>query len=249
MRILAGALALLVLAAPARGADVTVFAAASLKTALEEVAAEWRAGTDRRAVLVFAGSSALARQIERGAPADLFVSANAAWMDRLDRAGLIRTDTRRDLLGNRLVLIAHGPAEPRVIGPGLDLDGLLGDGRLALALVDAVPAGIYAKAALESLGLWAGVAARVVQADNARAALALVALGEAPLGIVYATDARAEPRVGVVGRFPETSHPPIVYPAAVTTEARAPLAEAFLDHLSGPAAARRFQAHGFLVGN
>ena len=231
-------------------APVVVFAAASLGGALDEIADAWEAETSRPVTLSYAGSSALARQIERGAPADLFVSANEAWMDALEARGLIRPGTRRDLLSNRLVLIAHGPDRPAVpaqIAPSLDLAGMLGEGRLAMALVDSVPAGIYGREALASLGLWDEVAPRVAQADNARAALALVALGEAPLGVVYATDARAEPRVSVVGAFPEASHAPIVYPAALTAGSQHPHARAFLDHLGSPEARAVFERHGFTV--
>ena len=244
------ALALLVAlagAAPARAAEaVVVFAAASLMGALDEVARAWEAETGGAVTISYAGTSALARQIERGAPADLFVSADEAWMDALEAGGLIEPGTRRDVAANRLVLIAHGEAAPAEIGPDLDLAGMLGDERLAMALVDAVPAGRYGREALASLGLWDAVAPRVAQADNARAALALVALGEAPLGVVYATDARAETRVGVVGAFPEGSHRPIRYPAALVAEARHPdAARAFLDHLSTAEAQAALARHGF----
>ena len=241
------ALALAALGTAARAEPVVVFAAASLKDALEDAAAGWEAGTGGEVALSFAGSAALARQIEAGAPADLFISANEAWMDALEAEGLIRPGTRRDLVGNRLVLVAHGEAEPREIGPDLDLAGMLGDGRLAMALVDAVPAGVYGREALASLGLWNEVAPRVAQADNVRAALALVARGEAPYGVVYATDARAEPRVSVVGTFPEGSHAPVVYPAAVTAESDHPEAQALLDHLASPAGRAAFERRGFAV--
>ena len=240
------AVALGLCATVAAAEPVVVLAAASLKDALEDAAAEWETRTDGEVALSFAGSAALARQVEAGAPADLFVSANEAWMDALEAGGLIRPETRRDLMANRLVLIAHGEAEPLEIGPGFDLPGRLGDGRLAMALVDAVPAGIYGREALTALGVWDEVAPRVAQADNVRAALALVARGEAPLGVVYATDARAEPRVSVMGVFPEDSHPPIAYPAAVVAESDHPEAEAFLDHLSSPQALALYEARGFL---
>jgi molybdate transport system substrate-binding protein len=235
--------------APARAAEeVVVFAAASLKTALDEVAAGFEATTGHAVTISYAGSNALARQILAGAPADLFLSAAPDWMDAVEQAGLVVPGTRADLLGNRLVLVAHGrAAAPVTIGPGLDLAGLLGGGRLAMATVDAVPAGRYGKAALATLGLWEGVAAQVVQAENVRAALALVALGEAPLGIVYATDAAAEPRVTVIATFPAGSHPPIVLPAALLTGAADPADRAFLAALSGPAAAAVFAAQGFAV--
>lgn len=234
-------------AQPAAAAEVTVFAAASTKTALDEVAALWRAQTGNRAVIAYAGSSALARQIEQGAPADLFISANTAWMDALDATGLIVKDTRSDLLGNRLVLVAHGRADSVEIVPGMDLTAMLGDGWLAMALVEAVPAGIYGKAALETLGLWPSVENRVAQTDNVRAALALVATGEAPLGVVYATDAVAEPRVSVIGTFPESNHPPIVYPVAAVSERDTPLAATFLSFLRSDAARNVFEREGFVV--
>ncbi len=232
----------------ARAADLTVFAAASLKTALDEIAADWATETGGTLSIVLAGSSALARQIEQGAPADLFISASPEWMDELDTQGLLEPGSRRDLLGNTLVLVAHGPdAAPLDLVPGAPLAGRLGDGRLAMALVDAVPAGIYGKAALMNLGLWDSVSAKVAQTDNVRAALALVATGEAPLGIVYASDALAEPGVSVAGIFPADSHPPIVYPAAAIAGPRATEALAFLDWLDGPAAQAAFLRQGFEV--
>ncbi len=226
-----------------------MFAAASLKNALEETAAAFEAETGTRVVFSFAGSSALARQIQQGAPADLFVSANQAWMDVLADDGLIDPASRRDVAGNRLVLVVEArraAAPPVDIGPDLDLDALLGDGRLAMALVEAAPAGIYGKAALERLGLWRTAAPRVAQADNVRAALALVAIGAAPAGVVYASDAVAEPRVAVMGRFPADSHPPIVYPAARIAASDAREAAAFLDHLDSPAARAIFERNGFV---
>uniref|UniRef100_UPI003BAC0F3B molybdate ABC transporter substrate-binding protein n=1 Tax=Stappia sp. TaxID=1870903 RepID=UPI003BAC0F3B len=237
----------------AHAEEVTVFAAASLKTAMDEIAPAFAAETGDRLVVSLAGSSALARQIQAGAPADLFISANTSWMDTLERDGLIRSDTRRDLLANSIVLVAHGKdAEKVTIGPDLDLAGLLaadpsGSGRLAMALVEAVPAGIYGKAALVSLGLWDSVSAKVAQADNVRAALALVATGEAPYGIVYATDASAEDDVSVVGTFPADSHPPIVYPAALTGSATSVAAERALDFLSGDTARAAFERQGFVI--
>ncbi|WP_349358947.1 molybdate ABC transporter substrate-binding protein [Stappia sp.] len=230
----------------AAASDLTVFAAASLKTALEDVADAWRAETGKRVTLAFAGSSALARQIEAGAPADLFISANTAWMDHLAAAGLIRPETRRDLLGNDLVLIGHGRDAPPVrLAPDPDLAARLGEGRLAMALVDAVPAGIYGKAALTRLGLWDAVADRVAQTDNVRAALALVARGEAPFGIVYATDAGAADSVSIVARFPADTHPPIVYPVAQVAGRDHPDAAGFLAFLTGETAAALFARHGF----
>lgn len=242
LRLLRLGLLPLLLAQGALAQDVTVFAAASLKDALDEVAGAWRGATGGAATVSYAGSSALARQIEAGAPADVFISANAAWMDALQREGLLAPATRRDLLGNALVLVAPAGAPPLALA---DLPGALGDGRLAMALYDAVPAGIYGREALTSLGLWEALEDRVAQADNVRAALALVATGEAPYGIVYASDAAAEPRVEVVARFPDGSHPDIVYPAAAVAEGDVAAATAFLDYLETPPADAIFAAHGF----
>jgi molybdate transport system substrate-binding protein len=230
--------------------DVLVFAAASLKNALDEIAAGLGRETGDKVTVAYAASSALARQIEQGAPADLFVSADLDWMDYLEQRGLIAKASRRNLLGNRLVLIApkeSGLGEVR-IAPGLDLAGLLNGGRLAMADVRAVPAGKYGKAALEKLGAWRGVESRLAQAENVRAALALVSRGEAPLGIVYRTDAAADPRVRIVGVFPEDAHPPIIYPVALTaTGAGKTAAAAFLAHLRGSAAKAAFERQGFTM--
>jgi molybdate transport system substrate-binding protein len=232
---------------PVQAAEVTVFAAASLKTALDEVAARFHDSGGDTVQISYAGSSALARQIQQGAPAQLFISASTDWMDVLAGDGLLAAGTRTDLLTNRLVLIAGSDTDTTLdLAPGADLAGALGaDGRLAMALVDAVPAGIYGKAALQSLGLWDSVAGHVAQADNVRAALRLVAVGEAPLGIVYATDANAEPQVRMVGVFPEDSHPPIVYPAAILAEGDTPQARAFFAFLTGARAGAVFTRHGF----
>ncbi len=231
------------------GAAIVVFAAASLKNALDDAATAFTAETGTDVTLAYAGSSALARQIEAGAPADVFISANVAWMDWLAARERIDPATRRDLLRNRLVLIAAGRGAPHIaLEPGATLGARLGDGRIAMALVDAVPAGIYGKAALTALGAWDALAPRVAQADNVRAALALVARGEAPYGIVYATDASAEDGVTVVATFPETSHPPIVYPAAVVAEAAdATAAAAFVAYLGSDAARPLFERQGFTV--
>ncbi|WP_374630196.1 molybdate ABC transporter substrate-binding protein [Pannonibacter indicus] len=239
------ALSLSSLAAQAQ--EVTVFAAASLKTALDRIVAEYQAGGGASVVVSYAGSSALAKQIEQGAPADIFISASTDWMDTLDKAGLIKAGSRSDLLGNTLVLVAHGGDAPKVeITSALDLSGMIGDGKLAMALVDSVPAGVYGKAALTSLGLWASVEPKVAQSDNVRAALALVATGEAPFGIVYSTDAAADEKVSIVGTFPQGSHAPIVYPAGLTAQARDG-AEAFLTYLKGEKASAVFEAEGFTV--
>lgn len=238
----------LLLVGAAAAEPVTVFAAASLKTALDEVAAGLTAETGQDVVLSYAGSSTLARQIERGAPADVFISANPEWMDRLEAGGWIVPETRRDLLGNRLVLVAKAGSGNAVdIATGFDLAGRLNGGRLAMALVDAVPAGIYGKAALTDAGLWETAAPHVVETDNVRAALKLVAIGEAVLGVVYATDARAEQRVAVIGHFPEASHAPIVYPVAAVEGRDGPAVRKFLGHLTGGEARAAFERHGFAV--
>ena len=240
--------ALLALGLPASAQDVTVFAAASLTSALDGVAQAWRMETGHGVVLSYAGSSALARQIQMGAPADIFISASTDWMDALAASGDIRPETRRDILGNSLVLIAHGRDQaPVTLDETLDLVALLRGGRLSMALVDAVPAGIYGRAALQALGLWEGVAPLVAQSDNVRTALAFVAQGEAPLGIVYATDAAAEDNVTLIATFPQGSHPPITYPAALTTQGRAPQAQAFLDFLTSDSARPIWERHGFQV--
>ena len=239
-------------AAPAlaQPAGPTVFAAASLKNALDEIAAAWAKEGKAPARVSLAASNTLARQIEAGAPADLFFSADLDWMDYLQGKGLIRAETRVSLLANAIVLIApKDAAKPVAIAPGLDLAAALGSGRLAMGNVEAVPAGKYGRAALEKLGAWAGVKDKVAQGDSVRAALLLVARGEAPLGIVYATDAAAEPNVTIVGTFPADSHPPIVYPVAVTKEATSPEVTAFLAYLRGPAARAAFERQGFTVLN
>lgn len=242
--------ALLTLVRPALADEVVVFAAASLKDALDRVAADFQAATGNRVVISYAGSNALARQIIEGAPADIFVSAAETWMDEVEKAGLVVPGTRSDLLGNTLVLVAHGKdAAPVEIGAGLDLAALLGDGKLSMAMVDSVPAGQYGKDSLQTLGLWASVEGSVAQSENVRAALALVSSGEAPLGIVYASDAIADENVTVIGAFPEESHKPIIYPAALLTGAADDADKAFLEALSAEAADATFAAQGFVVLN
>jgi len=242
------ALAFILLPAVAQAqpaAPVTVFAAASLTDSLKTVADAYQAKTGIKVTLSFGASSALARQIEQGAQADLFLSADSDWMDYLQKMSLIAG--RKDLLGNRLVLVAAADARPvPSIARGFDLAGALGDGRLALADPASVPAGKYAKAALIFLGVWDKVAAKVAQAENVRVALEYVARGEAPYGIVYATDAKVAPNLRIAGMFPENSHPPIVYPAALTRTA-SPGAKAFLDFLSSAQARAIFQKSGFTV--
>lgn len=228
--------------------DLLVFAAASLGDTLQKVFSAWEADTGNRAVASYAGSSALARQIQQGAPADVFISASGEWMDALETAGELRPGSRRDLLGNSLVLIAHGSASrPVVLEPGVDLVSLLQGERLGMAMVDAVPAGIYGKAALTSLGLWADVEPHVAQSDNVRSTLKLVASGATPYGIVYATDARAEPKVSIAATFAENSHAPIVYPVAILNGSHSPVAADFLEYLNGDRARALFAADGFKV--
>jgi molybdate transport system substrate-binding protein len=241
------------LAAPAAWAqsraDVTVFAAASLRDALDELAKSYEKQGRGKVVVSYAGSPALALQIERGAPADVFVSADKDWMDYLAKRGMIRIETRVNLLSNRLVLIAPGDSTVTLtIGPRFPLAALLGDGRLALADPDSVPAGKYGRAALEALGVWAEVAPKVARAENVRAALALVARREAPFGIVYRTDVLAEPRVRQVGEFAPSLHPEIVYPAAVVATTRSKTAYEFLRHLRSTAAEPTWRRHGFETG-
>lgn len=234
--------------ATASAADVIVFAAASLSSALDDVAAAWEATTGETVILSYAGTSALARQIEEGAPADVFIAADTLWMDYLAEGGFIETSSRQALLGNSLVLVAaESNSPPLSIEPGLDLANLLEGGRLAVAETSSVPAGRYAAAALASLGIWDSVSDQLAEAESVRTALAYVALGEAPYGIVYATDARAEPAVTVVGTFPPESHPPIVYPMALTTEADNHGATSFFYFLNSEAAVSLFERHGFNV--
>jgi molybdate transport system substrate-binding protein len=243
----AAAFALMMCAPTARAADqVTVFAAASLKTALDAVSAAWTAETGKKAVISYAASSALARQIEQGAPADVFFSADLDWMDYLGEKNLIDEASVNKLLGNDIVLIA--PRDSKLtaeIAPGFDLAGLLGDGRLAMGDVKSVPAGKYGKAALAFLGVWQSVEGKLAQAENVRAALKLVAVGEAPLGIVYRTDAGAEPSVKILGVFPSGSHPEIVYPVARVAASQNDGAPAFLQFLTSPKAREIFEAQGF----
>jgi len=228
--------------------SLTVFAAASLKNALDDVDAEFAKATGIKVTASYAASSALAKQIEQGAPADVFASADLDWMDYAQQKKLIKDDTRINLLGNRLVLIAPktSPLGEVAIGPGFDLAGLAGDGHIVAGDVRAVPVGRYAKAALEKLGAWTRAAPKMAMTENVRAALALVARGEAPLGIVYETDAKTEPGVKIVGTFPMDSHPAIVYPFAATIGAR-PQAERYLAYLRSAAAKSLFERYGFTM--
>jgi molybdate transport system substrate-binding protein len=228
--------------------SITVFAAASMKNALDDVDAAFTKKSGVKVVASYEASSALMKQIEGGAPADVFVSADLKWMDYGSEKKLIKDDTRVNLLGNELVLIAAKDSNIGnvTIAPGFDLATLAGDGRIATGDVKAVPVGIYAQAALQKLGVWAAVEPKMAMTANVRAALILVARGEAPLGIVYSTDAKVEPGVKIVAAFPEDSHPPIVYPVAATTGAR-PDATAYLAFLRSQAAKSIFESYGFTV--
>jgi molybdate transport system substrate-binding protein len=236
-------------AAHAQGAtdrSILVFAAASMKNALDDANAAFAKASGVKVTASYDASSALMKQIEGGAPADVFISADVDWMDYGSSHKLMADNTRINLLGNKLVLIAAktSPHGEVTIGPGFDLAKLAGDGRIATGDVRAVPVGLYAKAALEKLGAWAAVEPKMAMTQNVRVALTLVARGEAPLGIVYATDARVEPNVKVIGVFPESSHPPILYPAAATREAK-PEAARYLDFLRSAAARSVFEGYGF----
>lgn len=231
---------------------LTIFAAASLQNAMDELNAAFAASHPANVTASYASSSVLAKQIESGAAADLFISADRDWMKYVADKQLIRADSAHDLLGNQLVLVAKSDDPAAIqLAPGADLAGALSGGRLAMGEVKSVPAGKYGKAALEKLGIWDKVQDRVVGADNVRAALKLVALGEAKFGIVYASDAKVEKAVRIVDAFPEDSHPPIIYPVAITktaaarTDGGADQAQAFLDFLRSDAAAAVFSKYGF----
>lgn len=227
--------------------QITVFAAASLKNALDDTNAAFAKATGVKVTVSYAASSALAKQIEQGAPADIFISADLQWMDYLGERKLIKPDTRFNLLGNKLVLIA--PAASRIgnvsIGPGFDIAKLAGSGRIAVADVNAVPAGRYARAALEKLGAWAKAEPKLAQAENVRATLAFVARDETPIGIVYETDAKVEPKVKVVGAFPDDSYPPVIYPVAATAITAKQSVSQYLHFLRTPAAKAIFEKYGF----
>jgi molybdate transport system substrate-binding protein len=228
--------------------QITVFAAASLKNALDAVNAAFTKATGIKVVASYEASSALAKQIEQGAPADVFISADLRWMDYVAERKLINPNTRVNFLGNKLVLIA--PADSKLgnitIGQGgFDIAKLAGDGRIAVADVKAVPAGLYAKAALEKLGAWAAAESKLAQAENVRATLAFVARGEAPVGIVYETDAKVEPKVKTIGTFPDDSYPPVTYPVAATADTKKPGVGPYFSFLRTPAAKAIFEKYGF----
>jgi molybdate transport system substrate-binding protein len=248
---LAGLAAAALTPRPASAEDkkpVLVFAAASLTTAFNAIGAEWEKATGKKVSFSYAASSALARQMESGAPADLFVSADLRWMDFAAEKKLIKDDSRETLLGNALVLIApQGDKIDIKIAKGFDLAKALGDSRLATGAIPAVPVGNYAKQALTNLGVWEQIEPKIAGAESVRAALALVARGEAKLGIVYATDAKAEPKVKVVDTFPEGSHDPVVYPIALTASSTNPDAAEFLAYLRSPMAEKILADQGFTI--
>lgn len=232
----------------AQAEPILVFAAASLKETLEEAGKSFTTDTGTEVKFSFAASSALTKQIKAGAPADLFASADLKWMDYLEEKKQIRAETRKNLIGNRLVIIAPQTSALK----SLDLTEnafakTLGDGKLATGEVNSVPAGIYAKSALQNLSLWKLVEPKLAQADNVRGALAFVARNEAPLGIVYETDARVEPQVKIIARFPADSHAPIIYPFTVTAQSKNPEAERFFNYLASSAAKAIFEKAGFIV--
>jgi len=231
---------------PALADNLTVFAAASLKNALDDISAKWKEGNGSTVAASYASSSTLAKQIEQGAPADVFVSADQQWMDYVDKKSLV--EKPHELLGNRLVLIAakDNPLTLK-IEPGLKLAEILADGKLAVGDPSNVPAGIYAKEALTKLKIWESVEPKLAPAADVRAALTLVSRGEAPLGIVYETDAKVDPKVRIVAVFPDDSHKPIVYPVAVVKTTKNPDAAKFVTYLSGPAAKEIFVKYGFSV--
>jgi molybdate transport system substrate-binding protein len=233
-------------AAPGSNPAPIVFAAASMTTALDAVAAAWKADTGKTVKISYASSAILAKQIAQGAPADIFISADLKWMDYLEKDRFIRSETRRNLFGNKLVLIEPSDADSTLeITKDFDLAGAAGDGKIAVCAVNACPAGIYAKESLESLGVFASVEPKLAQTDNVRSALSLVSRREAKLGIVYATDARADSKVKVIGTFPESSHSPIIYPVALVASSANPDAEVFLAYLTAQAATRIFVEEGF----
>jgi len=227
-------------------ADLTVFAAASLKEAMDEQARNFDAATGNKTVVSYGASNALAKQIEAGAPADLFISADLDWMDYLDQRKLLASNTRSNLLRNTLVLVAPASSKSILkIGPNFGLATALGNGKLAMANPDSVPAGRYGKTSLEKLGVWAAVEKHVARADTVRAALALVSRGEAPYGIVYRTDAIADKGVRVVDTFPADAHAPIVYPIAIVATSKSSAAPPLLVYLRSEAARAAWEKHGF----
>jgi molybdate transport system substrate-binding protein len=231
----------------ALAADVTVYAASSLKDALDELARRFEVASGNKVIAVYAGSNTLAKQIASGAPADVFISADLDWADYLESRQLLRAGSRVNLVGNELVLVAPAASTSALrIAPNFLLAAALGDGKLAMANPDSVPAGKYGKQALGSLGVWGAVEPQVVRADNVRAALTFVARGEAPFGIVYKTDALAEKGVRIVDVFPQRSHAPIVYPMAIVAASKSPEAAALSEFLRAEAARATWQKYGFI---
>ncbi len=230
----------------AAAAELLVFAAASLKNALDEAARLYAGGSGDTVRISYAASPTLAKQIDSGAPAAMFISADLDWMDYLQQRNLIRPETRRNLVGNRLVIAAPADDTDTIeIKPGFNLAATLKGGRLAMADPESVPAGKYGKAALQQLGVWNTVSGTVARSENVRAALLLVSRHEAPLGIVYASDVAADPGTRVAGTFPEGTHPPIVYPIALIAATREPSAASLLAFLASPQAMSIFVKHGF----
>jgi len=242
-------LALLLAAAPPAAAQeqITVFAAASLKNALDDTNAAFTKATGVKVVASYEASSALAKQIEQGAPADVFISADLRWMDYATEHKLIKPDSRVNLLGHKLVLIAgqDSKLDKVEIAKGFDIAKLAGDGRIAVADVKAVPAGLYAKAALEKLGTWKAAELKLAMAQNVRATLAFVARDETPIGIVYETDAKIEPKVKIVGAFPDSSYPPVTYPMAATADSKKAGVSGYLAFLRSKEAKAIFEKYGF----
>jgi molybdate transport system substrate-binding protein len=247
-RISAVLIALAVLFSTAHADGVKVFAAASMKTALDEAAKTWKIQSGKDIVATYGSSATLAKQIAEAAPADIFISADEAWMDDVAKKNLIKPDTRKDLTGNTLVLVAAAGADIKVdLTKPTELASVLGEEKLAVGDVKSVPAGKYAKSALENLRLWASAEPHLVMQENVRAALALVARGEAKFGIVYGSDAVAEPKVHVVADFPETSHPPILYPAAIIAASTNADAQTFLNFLLSKEGQLIFKTNGFTL--
>jgi molybdate transport system substrate-binding protein len=245
---IAGMAALWNATARAQTRDLLVFGAASLKNALDDANNQYLRSGGHKVAVSYGASSALAKQIENGAPADIFMSADLDWMDYVAARNLVRRGSRFNLLGNRLVLVATADSKTNLsVGANFPLAQALGNGRLAMADPAAVPAGRYGKAALEALGVWSAVATRIAPAQDVRAALVLVSRGEAPFGIVYQTDAVADKGVRIVGTFPESTHPPIIYPIAITATSTSPNAGDYLGFLKSAPARPVFEKQGFVV--
>ena len=240
------ALSIAIASSLATAADVTVFAAASLKEALDDQAKQFEASTGNKVIVSYGASNALAKQIEAGAPADIFISADLDWMDYVDQRNLVAPNTRFNLLRNTLVLIAPASSNATLkIGPNFGLAAALGTEKLAMANPDSVPAGKYGKSALEKLGVWASVEKQIARTENVRAALALVSRGEAPFGIVYSTDALSDKGVKIVDTFPPDSYPPIIYPAALLASSKSTAAKPLLEYLRSVPARSVWEKYGF----